>query len=137
MSHPFPMLHSLFPSSEHSLDVDEQLQVLSLVTLSATGKPRLSVQRQFTHNEWRILMSLLEAYPIYVPYAHLLAQVTPFSQEECQARLKVARQQGNDEVKRELRPVRDALVLMHSRLADLSLTVASVQRLGYLLAVLE
>lgn len=132
----FPTLQPLLPP-KHALFGDEQAQTLSLLTLSPEGRPHLVAQQQLTGNEWRVLMMLIDAYPRYASYAQLLSQVTTCSVVECQVRLKEAWLHGNDAVKRELRPLRDALSSMHPKLGPLSLTVASVQRLGYLLAALE
>lgn len=116
------------------LDVNESLQILSLLVNLPSGHPCMLAEQQFTDHEWCVLVTLMKKHPDFASYALLLAQITGDSREECHERLKAARRLGNDAVKRELRPLREALSTMQPKLKTLYLKVASLQTLGYRLA---
>jgi hypothetical protein len=137
MSLSFPALQSLLPPQQ-VLFGDEQTHLLSLLAFSPTaGHPQLIAQEHLTGNEWRVLMALIDAYPGYASYAHLLALLTPCSLQANQKRLQEARAHGNDAMKQVLRPLRKVLAQMHPKLRRLGLMAASVQTLGYLLAAFD
>ncbi|HYU74658.1 MAG TPA: hypothetical protein VEL31_18465 [Ktedonobacteraceae bacterium] len=130
----FPILELLPPG--YTLAGHEQTRLLSLLA-PASEHPQLVAQEHLTGSEWRVLTALIEAYPGYAPYAHLLALLTPPSFEACQQRLREARIHGNTAIKQVLRPLREVLAGMHPKLKHVGLMVASVQGLGYLLATFD
>jgi hypothetical protein len=131
-------LEPLLPPG-HTLDGNEQTRLLSLLAFSPpAGHPQLVAQVHLTGNEWRVLMALIDAYPGYASYAHLLAALlTSSSLQACQQRLQEARTHGNDAMKRVLRPLRKVLTQMHPKLKNVGLIAASVHALGYLLVAFD
>ena len=133
-------LMSLLPTPllrNYLLDVDKRLQLLSLLTPFTSEGSHLLVQKQFSHNEWCVLSMLIEALPAYATYGQLLSQLTAHSAQECQMTLKQASLSGNEAVKRELRPLREALYNMRPKLEALHLIATSVRHFGYQLAPLD
>ena len=98
---------------------------------------RLIAQEYLTPAEWRILMALIEAYPSYASYAHLLALLTSSSEQGCQHRLHEARASSSAALKHVLRPLRKVLTSLHPKLRQVGLRAASVQARGYVLVAFE
>ncbi len=129
----FPSLEPLFPSG-YTLTGNDEGRLLSLLArLPSEEHGRLLAQEHLTPTEWRILMALIDAYPGYASYAHLLAVLTSSSPQACQQRLQEARVGGTDAVKRVLHPLRKVLASLHPKLEHVGLRAASVQGFGYLL----
>jgi hypothetical protein len=85
----FPSLEPLFPAGSALVGNDEARLLSLLARLSSEGEQgRLIAQDYLTPTEWRVLMALIEAYPGYASYAHLLAVLTSSSEQECQERLQ-------------------------------------------------
>jgi hypothetical protein len=124
----FPSLEPLFPSGSTLVGNDEARLLSLLVRVPPEGEQgRLLAQEYLTPTEWRILMALIEAYPGYASYAHLLAVLTSSSEQGCQQRLHAARTDGNAALKHVLRPLCKVLTSLHPKLYHVGLKVVSVQ----------
>jgi len=134
----FPSLESLFPSG-YTLTGNDEARLLSLLARVASEgeRGRLLAQEYLTPTEWRVLMTLIDAYPGYASYAHLLAVLTSSSEQVCQERLHEARASGSLAVKYILRPLRKVLASLHPKLRHVGLRAASVQGQGYVLVAFE
>src|SRR5450755_1969551 len=134
----FPALEPLFPAG-YTLTGNDEGRLLSLLARVASEgeRGRLIAQEYLTPAEWRILMALIEAYPSYASYAHLLALLTSSSEQGCRERLHAARVSGSIAVKYVLRPLRKVLASLHPKLRHVGLRAASVQARGYVLVTFE
>jgi hypothetical protein len=138
MYHVFPSLEPLFPSGATLVGNDEARLLSLLARLPSEGEQgRLVAQEYLTPTEWRLLMALIEAYPGYASYAHLLAVLTSSSEHVCQERLHAARASGSIAIKHVLRPLRKVLTSLHPKLRQVGLRAASVQGRGYVLVAFE
>jgi hypothetical protein len=134
----FASLEPLFPSG-YTLTGNEEARLLSwLARMPSEGEQgRLVAQEYLTPTEWRVLMALIDAYPGYASYAHLLAVLTSSSEQVCRERLHAARVSGSIAVKYVLRPLRKVLASLHPKLRHVGLRAASVQGQGYVLVAFE
>lgn len=123
------ILQNLLPA-EYKLELNDAVRMVSLLRVSS---PSIIAQQQFTKNEWRIFMTLLNSCPHYVPYAALLASITALPLQDCDKRLWEAQQQSSYELKRELKPVHRALSGIRAKLDKLSpsLKISLIRNLGY------
>ncbi|HEU5226564.1 MAG TPA: hypothetical protein VFU49_02050 [Ktedonobacteraceae bacterium] len=123
------ILENLLPA-EYKLELNAAVRVISLLSVSSLC---ILAQQQFTKNEWRIFMTLLNSCPHYVPYAALLASITALSLQDCDKRLWEAQRQGSGELKKELKPVHRALSGIRAKLNKLSpsLKISLIRNLGY------
>ncbi len=134
----FPALEPLFPEGSTLVGNDEARLLSLLARLpSESEQGRLLAQEYLTPTEWRILMVLIDAYPGYASYAHLLAVLTSSSEQSCQQRLQEARVGGSVAIKHVLRPLRKVLASLHPKLKHIGLRAASVQGQGYVLVASE
>lgn len=135
----FPSLEPLFPSGYTLIGNDEARLLSLLVRVASEGEQggRLLAQEYLTPTEWRVLMMLIDTYPGYASYAHLLAVLTSSSEQVCQERLHEARASGSLAVKYILRPLRKVLASLHPKLRHVGLRAASVQGQGYVLVAFE
>jgi hypothetical protein len=123
----FSALEPLLPPGS-TLVGNEAGHLLSLLArLSSEEQGRLTAQEHLTWSEWRVLMALIDAYPGYASYAHLLAVLTSSSEQACQQRLLDARTSGSVAVKHALRPLRKVLTPLHPKLQYIGLRAAAVQ----------
>jgi hypothetical protein len=131
----FPSLEPLFPAG-YTLTGNDEARLLSLLARVASEgeQGRLLAQEYLTPTEWRVLMTLIDAFP---GYAHLLAVLTSSSEQVCQERLYEARASGSLAVKPVLRPLRKVLASLHPKLKQVGLRAASVQGQGYVLVAFE
>ena len=104
----------------------------TLAVYGGTDSPQ-NVIEVLTANEWKVLLALAESYPYYSPYEVLLAGLTSLSVERSRALLQAAHQHGT--LRQELGPVRDVIKKLRRKLRSFSLTVISLNRLGYHLTV--
>ena len=134
----FPALEPLFPAG-YTLTGNDEARLLSLLARVASEgeRGRLLAQEYLTPTEWRVLMTLIDAYPGYASYAHLLAVLTSSSEQVCQERLHEARASGCFAVKQVLHPLRKVLASLHPKLRQVGLRAASVQGQGYVLVAFE
>jgi len=123
------ILQNLLPA-EYKLELNAAVRMISLLRVSPPG---ILAQQQFTRNEWKIFMTLLNSCPHYVPYAALLASITALPLQDCDERVWEAQQQGSYELKRELKPVHRALSGIRAKLDKLSpyLKISLIRNLGY------
>ena len=135
----FPSLEPLFPSGYTLIGNDEARLLSLLVRVASEGEQggRLLAQEYLTPTEWRVLMMLIDTYPGYASYAHLLAVLTSSSEHVCQERLHAARASGSIAIKHVLRPLRKVLTSLHPKLRQVGLRAASVQGRGYVLVAFE
>lgn len=102
------------------------------LTLLSVG-PRLIEEQQFSENEMRLLVPILESYPRYCSYEVLLASlssesVTPEAIEHSRQRLQEARSRGAWQ--QELRPLRRMLSSLRSKLHAFHLEVSNIREKG-------
>jgi hypothetical protein len=98
-----------------------------------TDGPMLLMEQQFSLNELRIIVPLLELYPHYCPYEVLLAHissniVTEASIAHCRQRLQEALSRGTWQ--QELRPIRRALSSLRNKLKHFELGISNVRERG-------
>lgn len=113
-----------------------QTLVLNLGTRTLsmlTDGPMLLMEQQFSLNELRIIVPLLELYPHYCPYEVLLAHissniVTEASIAHCRQRLQEALSRGTWQ--QELRPIRRALSSLRNKLKHFELGISNVRERG-------
>jgi hypothetical protein len=130
----FPSLEPLFPAGYTLIGNDEGRLLSLLARVASEGEQgRLLAQEYLTPTAWRLLMTLIDAYPGYASYAHLLAVLTSSSEQMCQKRLHAARASGSLAVKHVLRPLRKVLTSLHPKLQHVGLRVVAVQARGYVL----
>lgn len=113
-----------------------QTLVLNLGTRTLsmlTDGPTLIMEQQFSVNELRMIVPLLELYPHYCPYEVLLAHisshvVTEASTTHCRQRLQEALSRGTWQ--QELRPIRRALSSLRNKLKHFDLGISNVRERG-------
>ena len=98
-----------------------------------TDGPALMMEQQFSGNEMRMLVPLLESYPYYCPYEVLLAHissnvVTEASIAHCRQRLQEALSRGLWQ--QELRSIRRAVSSLRSKLDHFDLGISNVRERG-------
>ncbi len=93
------------------------------------------VQQRFSPNEWHVVIPVLRAYPGYVAYAELIAELTHVPRSQVELRLEEARRLKT--MGQELRAVRDAISHADRKLAAFGFTIAPVHEFGYTLALLQ
>jgi hypothetical protein len=125
-------LHFSLPgllSSDQKLALNLETRTLSLL---ADG-PQLMIVQQFTTNELRIILPILESYPHYCPYevmvAHLSSSnVTMSSIARWRQRLQEAQLRGMWQ--QELRPLRRALTSLRVKLHAFNLEISNIRERG-------
>jgi hypothetical protein len=121
-------LPGLLPSGR-TLVSNLETRTLSLLT----DGPTLIMEQQFSVNEMRVIMPLLESYPHYCPYEVLLAHissnfVTESSIAHCRQRLQEALSCRTWQ--QDLRPIRRALSSLRNKLNHFDLGISSVRERG-------
>ena len=121
-------LQGLLPEGQ-MLALNPQTRTLSLLS----ADPLLLEGQQFSENEMRMIMAILESYPHYCPYEVLLAYlssnvVTPATIERCRQRLQEAQRLGAWQ--QELRPVRRALSSLRNKLHAFHLEISNIRERG-------
>ena len=116
-------------SSNQKLALNLETRTLSLL---ADG-PQLIIVQQFTTNEIRIFLPILESYPHYCPYEVMLAHlsssnVTLSSIARWSQRLEEAQMCGTWQ--EELRPLRRALTSLRAKLHVFDLEISNVRERG-------
>ncbi len=114
----------------------DQLLALNLGTrtLSLLSKgPLLIMEQQFSVNELRVILPILEAFPHYSPYEVLLAHlssgtVSATSIARWRQRLLEVQHQGS--WRHELRPLRRALSSLRSKLHNFDLEITNIRERG-------
>lgn len=114
----------------------DQLLALNLETrtLSLLSQgPLLIMEQQFSVNEMRVILPILEAFPHYSPYEVLLAHlssetVSAASIARWRQRLQEAHHQGS--WRHELRPLRRALSSLRTKLHYFDLEITNIRERG-------
>lgn len=120
----------------HILALNVHLGLLSYLYLDEQKTPRLLGEQQFSVNEMRVLVPLLEQYPHFCPYEIMLAsftygQVTETTIASAGERLHEAQFAGTWDY--EMRPVRNILSRARFKLKDLGIDIRSILETGYML----
>lgn len=118
----------------HILAFNVRLDLLSYLALNEENP--LRVQEQFTYQEMRVLLPLLDNYPDYCPHEVLYASfygglTDDRAVERARRRLQEAVEQGSWDY--EMRPTRNVLSRVRVKLARFGLGVLSILETGYLL----
>jgi len=116
-------------SSEQTLALNLETRTLSLLT----DGPMLILEQQFSANEMRVFVPLLETYPHYCPYEVLLAHlysnaVSTATIAHCHQRLQEAEARGTRQ--QELRSIRRALSSLRNKLRHFGLGISNVREMG-------
>lgn len=116
-------------SSGQTLALNLETRTLSLLT----DGPMLLLERQFSANEIRVFVPLVETYPHYCPYEVLLAHlysnaVSTATIAHCRQRLQEAEARGIRQ--QELRPIRRALSSLRNKLRYFDLGISNVREMG-------
>jgi hypothetical protein len=95
--------------------------------------PKLIVDQQFSINELRIILPILESFPHYSPYEVLLAYlvsdaVTANSIARCRENLQKAQTLGTWQ--QELRPLRRGLSSLRQKLHPFDLEISNIRERG-------
>ncbi len=111
------------------LALNLQTRTLSLLS----DGPQLIIARQFSDNETRVVVPILESFPHYCPYEVLLAHVTANVVTEasinyCRQRLQEAQMHGTGP--QELRPIRRALTSLRIKLHCFNLEISNIRERG-------
>ena len=122
----------------HALALDVNLGTLSYLYIDEDKWPRLLVQRQFTNSEISLLRPLLENYPHYCPHEVMFANfytgaTTEKAVVRARQRLQEALEYGTWD--HEMRPVRNVLSRVRSKLKGFGLDILSILETGYILMV--
>jgi hypothetical protein len=121
-------LQGLLPTG-YTLALNRETRTLSLL---ADG-PLLVTEQQFSENELRLIVPILESFPHYCSYEVLLANltsntVTPVTLARCRQRLEEAQMNGTWQ--QELRPVRRALSSIRGKLNSFNLSISNIRERG-------
>jgi len=107
---------------------------LSTRTLSLLAEgPQQIMEQQFSANEMRMIIPIIESFPHYCPYEVLLTyistnNVTPASIARNRQCLQEALHRGTWQ--QELRPVRRALSSLRTKLHDFNLEISTIRQRG-------
>ncbi len=121
-------LHGLLPAG-YTLALNQETRTLSLLS----DGPMLVAEQQFSENELRLIVPILESFPHFCSYEVLLAHltsntVTPVTLSRCRLRLEEA--QLNGTWQQELRPVRRALSSLRGKLYPFNLSISNIRERG-------
>jgi hypothetical protein len=121
-------LHGLL-SPGYTLALNQETRTISLLS----DGPLLVTEQQFSDNEMRLIVPILESFPHFCPYEVLLAHltsntVTPVIISRCRQRLEEAQMNGTWQ--QELRPVRRALSSLRGKLNAFNLSISNIRERG-------
>ena len=119
---------------------DDHELVLNLttgqITLVDWERRRFVAEATFTNEECRVLHTLLEAWPHYVPYARVLQAMHPHDlPHHLVQQVETARREGTMDAL--LHPVRTLLIACQERMNRFGIKIVALYEHGYLLIVLE
>jgi hypothetical protein len=129
-------LSGLFPADQgHLVTLNIQLGTLAHLMIEQ-NRPHMVTEQQFTTGELYVLIPLLQAYPYYCPHEQLYASFTcgSISEEvvsQCRQQLEEASLSG--EWDQFMRPIRNTLSRMRTRLSWFGIRVSSIPETGYVL----
>lgn len=122
-------LSGLLPEN-HALVLDHELRVLT--QFQTVGQACTIVeQQQFTDQEWELLCALIETYPYYCPFAHLLAAKEGKSLSRCEQVVNRALNEGD--INEVMRPTRNILSRVRLKLHCFGIDIRSMIETGYML----
>jgi hypothetical protein len=121
-------LHGLLPVG-YTLALNQETRTLSLLS----DGPMLIAEQQFSENELRLIVPILESFPHYCPYEVLLAHlssntVTPVTLSRFRRLLEEAQMNGTWQ--QELRPVRRAISSLRGKLNTFNLSISNIREKG-------
>lgn len=118
----------------YRLQLNAKKRTLNLLSIEVAD---LLAQEQFSPNQWSLLIMLLASYRDYAPYETLLASLTCLTATTCRAQLQEAQQVGSNKLRRELKPVRHAMLDVRKKLLNLAphLEITSFRKVGYVLRI--
>ena len=119
---------------------DEHELVLNLatgqITLVDWEQRRFVTEATFTNEECRVLHTLLEAWPHYVPYARVLQAMHPHElPHHAVQQVETARREGTMDAL--LHPVRTLLLNCQERMNRFGIEIVALYEHGYLLIALD
>ncbi|MGH2480657.1 MAG: hypothetical protein ACRDHW_13465 [Ktedonobacteraceae bacterium] len=119
------------------LALNTKLGTIALLTCQTeTPHPILLSEQQFSVNELRVLLPLLQLHPHYCPYEVLLASFYVGNTDEATVerfRLRLQEAQFAGVWDYEMRPARNILSRIRFKLRDLNIEISSILETGYLL----
>ncbi|GCE20970.1 hypothetical protein [Dictyobacter kobayashii] len=115
---------------------EDQILALNLNTRTLSllvDGPQQIMEQQFSVNEIRVMVPIMESYPHYCPYEVLLSyiisnSVTSTSVARCRQRLQDAL--NNDTWHQEMRPIRRALSSIRGKLHSFDLEISTIRERG-------
>lgn len=132
-------LAKLLPAGQ-ILALHTKLNTLTLLALQPDAShPLVLGEQQFSVNEMRVLLPLLQLYPRYCPYEVMLASFNcGNTSEEMVERFRVRLEEARfaDVWDYEMRPTRNILSRTRFKLRELGIEVSSILETGYLLIAL-
>jgi len=118
------LLHLHYPSGHFLLD--EEKNALIVIT---SQKPKICT---FSYKEWKLLQTLLLAYPYSASFTNLFASISSWVVEECEQRFSEMQRSGRP-MKDELAPLYDGMRTLRQKLRSVQVDIRSVRMQGYLL----
>jgi hypothetical protein len=128
----FSALQLALPKDQSLIHYDP-LYTLTLLHTSRDGPPHILTQEQFTFSEWQVLVLLLESYPFPVLYEQMFAALYNTTVEQVRKQLHKAKVLAKLEA--ELRPLRDTISSIRSKIRAFPFTITAQQRVGYIISV--
>ncbi len=114
---------------EQKLALNLKTRTLSLLSEG----PEQIMEQQFSFNEMRVLVPILQSFPHYCPYEVILSHISsnnlsPHSIARCRQRLREALDNGTWH--QELRSIRRALSSLRNKLHHFNLEVSTIRERG-------
>ncbi|HEV2654120.1 MAG TPA: hypothetical protein VGT82_04150 [Ktedonobacteraceae bacterium] len=121
-------IESLVPPGQ-KLALNLRMRTLSLLS----DGPEQIMEQQFSSNEMRLLIPILQSFPHYCPYEMLLSHIssnnmTPHAIARCRQLLQEALRNGTWH--QELRPIRRALSTLRTKLHPFNLEISTIRERG-------
>ncbi len=130
----FPALQLVLP--EHLL-LTAQSRTRSLFSFSFSLQPdippSLMVHQQFTPTEWRVLLPLLRGFPSVIPYETLLAALHRIKLVESRELTRLNDRNGSS--REILRPLRDTISRLRTKVQPFSFDIATKTGKGYVITI--
>jgi hypothetical protein len=130
----FFSLSGLLPENT-LLAVHRRLNIVSLLRMEGNA-PRIDTQIQITPSGTLALLAILQFYPSYCPYEHLLSRLFSLPLNQCYQIVLMAQTGGKAQTKEceeFLRSLRNIKRSLHASLRSLGLDIANIRSTGYLL----
>jgi DNA-binding response OmpR family regulator len=130
----FSALQLALPKDQSLIRYDP-LYTLTLLHTSRDDPPCILTQKQFTASEWQVLVLLLESYPFPVLYEQLFATLYHTTVE--QGRKQIHKAKVHARLKAVLRPLRDIISTIRSKIGAFPFIITTQQGVGYSISVLS